>query len=232
MGRAQKLKKQRKEEEERKRLERRKEARRTALMIVAAVMTAAVTVGLILLVNHLKKSEEKKAAEPRITQELVLETTKGEIIVGLYGDDTPLTVQHLTDLVGRGFYDGLRWYRVEDFVVQTGSHYHSLMAESEGGEPDQEKLQEAMLRDQEVGVVMDEIKHSNLRGAVGMAKPSDPQTQQPQANSATTDFYILKRDTTSLDAYFTVFGRVTKGMEVVDSLETTDVLISATVREK
>lgn len=232
MGRAQKLKQQRKEEEERKRLEKRKEARRVTVMVVSSILAVAVTVGLILLVNHLKKEEEIKAKEPRITQELVLETSKGQIVIGLYGDDTPLTVQHVTDLVGKGFYDGLRWYRVEDFVIQTGSHYHSLMAEAEGGEPDQDKLQEAMMRDQEVGVVMDEIKHSNLRGAVGMAKPSDPQTQQPQANSATTDFYILKRDTTSLDPYFTIFGKVIEGMDVVDSLETTDVLISATVREK
>ncbi len=230
MGRAQKLKQQRKEEEERKRLERRREARRTAVMVAASLLTVAATVGLIILVNHLKKSEESKASQPRITQELVLETTRGEIVIGLYGEDTPLTVQHVTDLVGKGFYDGLRWYRVEDFVVQTGSHYRSLMAESEGGEPDQEKVQEAMMRDQEVGVVMDEVKHSNLRGAVGMAKPSDPQTQQPQPNSATTDFYILKQDTTSLDPYFTIFGRVTSGMEVVDSLETTDVLVSATLR--
>ncbi len=232
MGRAQKLKQQRKEEEERKRLEKRREARRTAVMVTASIMTVAVTAGLIILVNHLKKSEENKAAQPRITQELVLETTKGEVVIGLFGEDTPLTVQHVTDLAGRGFYDRLRWYRVEEFVVQTGSHYRSLMAESEGGEPDQEKLQEAMMRDQEVGVVMDEVKHSNLRGAVGMAKPSDPQTQQPQANSATTDFYILKKDTVSLDPYFTIFGKVTRGMEVVDSLESTDMLISATVRER
>ena len=230
MGRAQKLKQQRKEEEERRRLEKRKEARRTVIMVLASLFTVAATVGLIMLVNHLKKDEERKASEPKITQELVLETSKGEIVIGLYGEDTPLTVQHVTDLAGRGFYDGLRWYRVEDFVVQTGSHYRSLMAEAEGGEPDQEKLQEAMMRDQEVGVVMDEVKHSNLRGAVGMAKPPDPQTQLPQANSATTDFYILKKDTTSLDPDFTVFGRVTRGMEVVDSLEDTDVLVSATVR--
>ncbi len=232
MGRAQKLKQQRKEDQEKRQQEERKETWRKAIIIVASLLTIGVTVFLILLVNELKKDEEGKAGEPKITAEMVIETTKGEIVIGLYGDDTPLTVQHITDLVNRGFYDGLLWYRVEDFVVQTGSHYQSLVAESQGAEPDQTRLQEAMMADQEVGVVMDEVEFSNLRGAVGMAKPSDPQTQLPQANSATTDFYILKTDTTQLDQYFAIFGKVVSGMEVVDSLESTDILVAATIREK
>jgi len=231
LGRAQKLKQQRKEEQEKRQQEERKEHWRVIIIIVASVVTIAVTVGLILLVNYMKKEEEEKEKEPKITAELVMETSKGEIVVGLYGEDTPLTVQHVTDLVNQGFYDGLLWYRVEEFVVQTGSHYQSLAAESGGAQPDEAKLQEALMADQGVGVVMDEIQYSNLSGTIGMAKPSDPQTQEPKANSATTDFYILKTDTVQLDAYFTIFGKVTSGMEVVDTLEATDVLITATIRE-
>ena len=223
MGRAQKLKQQRKEEEARRRQEKKKETWRRVIIVVASLLTAAATVGLVLLVNALKKEE----AGPKVTAKLVLETSQGQIVIGLYGEETPLTVEHVSNLVNQGFYDDLRWYRVEDFVVQTGSHYQSLVAESEGAEPDQTMVQDAITRDQGVGTVLDEVKLSNLRGAVGMAKPNDPQTQQPQANSATTDFYILKRDSTGLDPYFTVFGRVLEGMEVVDSLQTTDVLVSA-----
>jgi len=232
LGKAQKLKQQRKQEEAKRRQEEKAKLWRRVIIITASIATIAVTVGLIFLVNYVKKEEEEKEAEPAITAELILQTTKGEIVVGLYGEDTPLTVQHVTDLANRGFYDGLLWYRVEDFVVQTGSHYFSLMAEAGDAGPDEAKLQEAMARDQEVGVVLDEIQYSNLRGAVGMAKPSDPSTGQPQPNSATTDFYILKTDTTQLDAYFTIFGKVTSGMEVVDALEATDVLVTATVRER
>ena len=232
MGKAQKLKQQRKEELEQQQREERKKVRRRAFIIVVSLLTVAVTVGLVLLVNYMKEEEEKQESEPKVTAEMVMETSRGEIVVGLYGDDTPQTVQHITNLVGQGFYDGLLWYRVEDFVVQTGSHYQSLLAESAGAEPDEAKLQEAFLKDQEVGVVIDEIGQSNLRGAVGMAKPSDPETQLPQANSATTDFYILKQDSTQLDQYFTVFGRVISGMDIVDQLESTDVLIRATIREK
>ncbi len=232
MGKAQKLKQQRKVEQEKRQQEERKKVRRRAFIITVSLLTVAVTVGLIFLVNYMKKEEEKKESEPQVTAEMVMETTEGEIVVGLYGDDTPQTVQHITNLVNEGFYDGLLWYRVEDFVVQTGSHYQSLLAESGGSEPDEVKMQEALAQDQGVGVVIDETGGSNLRGAIGMAKPSDPETQLPMANSATTDFYILKQDTTQLDQYFTIFGKVISGMDVVDALESTDVLIKATIREK
>lgn len=225
MGRAQKLKQQRKEEEARRERERKRELRMRILAVAGVLAAVGITVGLVILVNNLKNREK----EPKITSRLVLETTKGEIVIGLYGNEAPLTVQHVTDLAQEGFYDGLRWYRVEDFVVQTGSHYHSLRAEYGEAEPDQAAVEEAISRDQEVEAVPDEIGLSNLRGMVGMAKPSDPQTQKPQVDSATTDFYILKQDAPGLDAYFTVFGKVIKGMEVVDSLETTDTLLSARV---
>lgn len=232
MGKAQKLKQQRKEEQEKLQKEERKKVWRRALIVTACIVAVAVTVGLIFLVNYMKEEEEKQESEPKVTAELVMETTKGEIVVGLYGEDTPATVQHITNLVNQGFYDGLLWYRVEEFVVQIGSHYQSLLAESQEAEPDEAALQEAMMQDQGVGVVIDEVGISNLRGAVGMAKPSDPSTQLPMANSATTDFYILKQDTTQLDQYFTIFGTVLSGMDVVDSLESTDVLLTATIREK
>lgn len=232
MGKAQKLKQQRKEEQEKLQKEERKKTWRRALIVTACIAAIAVTVGLIFLVNYMKEEEEKKESEPKVTAEMVMETSKGEIVIGLYGEDTPATVEHITNLVNQGFYDGLLWYRVEDFVVQIGSHYQSLLAESEGVEPGEAELQEAMMKDQGVGVVIDEIGMSNLRGAVGMAKPSDPSTQLPLENSATSELYILKQDTTGLDPYFTIFGKVLSGMDVVDSLESTDVLLTVTIREK
>lgn len=224
MGRAQKLKQQRKEEEAKLRKKERREGYHKIIIAVISILAIALTVFLVLLVNSLKANEGKK--------QMILETSKGRIVIDLFVKDTPITVDHISTLCGEGFYDNLLWYRVEDFVVQTGSHYQSLVAESEGGQPDETAMQDAYTRDQQVGTVLDELGQSNVRGAVGMAKPSDQTTQLPQANSATTDFYILKQDVTGLDQYFTVFGKVVKGMDVVDSLEVTDVLISAQVKNK
>jgi cyclophilin family peptidyl-prolyl cis-trans isomerase len=183
--------------------------------------------------DQTQNTTETTVPEPAVsTKQLVLETTRGQIVIDLFTEDTPQTVAHITSLVNRGYYNNLPWYRVEDFVVQTGGHYQSLIAESQGGEPDQAKLDEAFTEDSRVHTVVDEIGQSNVRGAVGMAKPIDPETQLPIADSATTDFYILKMDAISLDPYFTIFGRVVKGMEVVDHLETTDVLLTAQVKNK
>jgi cyclophilin family peptidyl-prolyl cis-trans isomerase len=235
VGRAQKLKQQRKEEQAQKEKEAKKDTYRKVVIVVASILVIGLTVGLVFLVNSLKEKESEKAVTAK---QLILDTTKGEIVIDLFTADTPLTVEHIQTLVDQGFYDNLRWYRVEDggesalSVVQTGSHIQSLKAESEGGEPDQTLIQEAYQQDQQVGTVLDELGRSNVRGAIGMAKPSDQQTQLPTPNSATTDFYILKQDATFLDQYFTVFGQVVKGMDVVDSLETTDVLNSARIKNK
>lgn len=231
MGRAQKLKQQRKEEQADLRRKEKREGWHKLLIIGLSIFAVVALVVLVLVVNTMKTNEAKN---PKIEskKQWILETSKGEIVIDLFTKDTPLTVQHISDLCDQGFYDNLQWYRVEDFVVQTGSHYQSLVSQTEGGQPDEQAAQDAMNQDQQTGTVLDEIGQSNVRGAVGMAKPSDPQTQQPQADSARTDFYILKQDVTSLDQYFTVFGRVVKGMNVVDSLDTSDTLISAQVKNK
>jgi peptidyl-prolyl cis-trans isomerase B (cyclophilin B) len=231
LGRAQKLKQQRKEEEAKLRKKERREGYHKIIIVVISILAIALTVFLVLLVTSMKNKEAKN---PKIEskKQLVLETTKGQIVIDLFTKDTPITVDHISTLCDQGFYDNLLWYRVEDFVVQTGSHYQSLVAESGGGQPDETQAQDAFNQDQQTGTVLDEMGQSNVKGAVGIAKPSDPNTQLPTANSGRTDFYILKQDVTSLDQYFTVFGKVVKGMDVVDSLEATDVLISAQVKNK
>lgn len=95
--------------------------------------------------------------------------------------------------------------------------------------------EEALALDQGVSTVQDEVGVSNLAGAVGMAKPSDPETQEPIPDSATSQFYIIKEaapeETAFLDNYFTIFGEVTEGMEVVNSLVAGDDLFKAEIRE-
>ena len=63
---------------------------------------------------------------------------------------------------------------------------------------------------------------SNVRGAVGMARSQ-------ARDSATSQFYILKADATSLDGDYAIFGRVIEGMEVVDQLAIGDQMLKVTV---
>ena len=121
---------------------------------------------------------------------VLLVTTLGNITIELY-DDMPITSRNFKNLTQRGIYDGTFFHRVvHDFVIQGG---------------------DASLKSINVPTIPDELpnKHSNVRGSVGMAKTSEP-------NSATSQFYINLRDNLRLDSNYSVFGRVIAGMDVVD----------------
>jgi cyclophilin family peptidyl-prolyl cis-trans isomerase len=107
------------------------------------------------------------------------------------------------------------------------------LKENEGAKENQapDPVEEARSKDESVSTVPDEIGAPNVRGAVGMAKPSDPATNEPVPDSATSEFYILKRDARHLDPGYTVFGNVVEGMDVVDELEAGDLLYSAELEE-
>ncbi len=148
---------------------------------------------------------------------IVLETSKGTIEFETYPEEAPKTVAHIVGLVKKGFYNGLRFHRVEPgFVVQIGDPQtrNMLMQDSWGrggsGKP--------------IGAAEITKKRRHLRGAVGMGHAGD-------AKTADSQFYITLRARPDLDGKYVVFGRVISGMEVVDKIQRADVLKKATVRE-
>lgn len=115
------------------------------------------------------------------------------------------------------------------FLVLLVNHLKESEGKKASNTPD--PLQEARAKDEGVPTVPDEIGAPNVRGAVGMAKPSDPSTGEPLPDSATSEFYILKQDSRHLDAGYSVFGQVVEGMDVVDTLEMGDHLYAAETEE-
>lgn len=145
--------------------------------------------------------ETRISAKPRI----VLETSKGQIDVELEPERAPETVENFLLHVRSGFYDGLTFHRVRKaFVIQAGL----LTADMQR-------------RKTSVIGVRNEAENglTNVRGAVSMARTSDP-------HSATSEFFINVKDNPTLDfreptyeGYgYAVFGRVTEGMDVVDAI--------------
>ena len=123
-----------------------------------------------------------------------LHTNHGPVVVELYDDDAPKTVENFRKLSADGFYDGLIFHRViRDFMIQGGCP----LGTGTGGpgyqfedEPNQHKV---------------------VRGALAMAN-SGPNTNGSQ-------FFIVTTDAAPwLDGKHTVFGRVTAGMEAVDAI--------------
>jgi len=148
--------------------------------------------------------EEEKA-------QVVLDTEKGEITLELDPAAAPLAVANFLELVESGFYDGMPFHRVEPgFVIQAGDPKFAAEASVSRSLPDERSP----------------IKH--LRGVVAMARLFGPEGMIP--NSAGTQFYICLGEAPHLDRMgFTAFGKVVKGIEVIDRIAVGDKIRSARV---
>ena len=150
------------------------------------------------------KSEpfEKADVKTMAAQCVTIDSEAGLIEIELFPESAPESVRNFLNITAMGYYDGTSFSRVvPGFVVQGGN-----MWSREGGKV-LRSVGERALR-----TIPDEpSKILHERGIVSMARPDEP-------NKATTDFFILVKDSPFLDGKFAAFGRVTKGMEVVDAI--------------
>lgn len=135
---------------------------------------------------------------------VVIELENGKKIkLELYPDKAPITVENFLKLVGEGFYDGLIFHRViKDFMIQGGDPTGTGM----GGAKDKIKGEFLM------NGVPNSLSH--MRGVISMARAQNP-------NSASSQFFIVHKDSTFLDGQYAAFGRVTEGMDAVDEIAET-----------
>jgi cyclophilin family peptidyl-prolyl cis-trans isomerase len=146
-------------------------------------------------------AKDTAAAKP-VT--VVIETSKGAITAELDSARAPITVKNFLNYVRKGFYSGTIFHRViSDFMIQGGG-FTADMKEKDTDAP--------IVNEGGNGL-------KNDRGTLAMARTSDP-------NSATAQFFISVKDNeslnrdTSMDGYgYAVFGKVTKGMDVVDKIK-------------
>jgi peptidylprolyl isomerase len=123
-------------------------------------------------------------------------STGGRVTIQLRPDAAPRHVERIKTLTRQGFYNGLLFHRViEGFMAQTGDP--TATGEGNSKLPD-------------LAAEFNSLPH--LRGTVSMARTSDP-------NSANSQFFIMLAPRFSLDNKYTVFGRVTAGMNFVDAIE-------------
>lgn len=143
---------------------------------------------------------EGATVERMNSQCVTLQTVLGNIEMEMFADAAPETVRNFLNLTALGAFDTTVFNRVvRDFVVQGGSianHEHltdALIERSRRTIPDEPNY----------------VKHE--RGILSMARPDRP-------NGATTNFFILIKDSRHLDGKFAAFGRVRHGMEVADRI--------------
>ncbi|MEM1133878.1 MAG: peptidylprolyl isomerase [Pseudomonadota bacterium] len=126
---------------------------------------------------------------------LTLTLDTGDVVIKLRPDLAPNHVARITELVGEGFYDGVKFHRVIDGFMAQGGCPHGT---GTGGSDKPDLAQEFN-------------SEPHVRGTCSMARTMDP-------NSANSQFFICFGDAEFLDGQYTVWGQVTSGMEHIDAL--------------
>jgi peptidyl-prolyl cis-trans isomerase B (cyclophilin B) len=180
--------------------------RQLLVLLAAIVLTAAPALA--------QSRPDAPATAGKAPSVLITLEKGGTITLELWPADAPNHVKNFLDLVEKKFYDGQRVHRVDPgFVVQFG-------------DPQTKTLP---LDDPKIGtggpghrVKAEFNKRPFERGVLGMARSSDP-------DSAGSQVYIMLGSAPSLNGKYTAFGRVTAGMDVVDSIKVGDRIASIKV---
>ncbi len=166
----------------------------------ATTDTAATTETTAATETTATQAQEKSMAEYE-NKVAELHTTAGEIDIRFFPDVAPNHVRNFIDLAQQGFYDNTKFHRViPGFMIQGGDP-NTISGDpyswGTGGSPNRLKAE------------FNKIPHR--RGIVSMARSNHP-------DSASSQFFIVVADSTFLDNQYTVFGEVTKGMDVADKI--------------
>jgi cyclophilin family peptidyl-prolyl cis-trans isomerase len=141
-------------------------------------------------------------------------TSKGNIVLQLYPQDAPKTVQNFATLAKTGYYNGLTFHRVEPgFVIQGG--------DPNGNGTGGTSIYGATFED-ELNPSTQSYKDGYKEGVLAMAN------RGPNTNGS--QFFIMLADNQSLPKNYTIFGKVTSGMDVVKQIVVGDKMTSVTVQ--
>jgi dolichyl-diphosphooligosaccharide---protein glycosyltransferase len=155
------------------------------------------------VLNNIDNTTSNNSMTTTANNTAIIETTQGPIKIELYPDVAPNHVKNFQDLASKGFYDRVVFHRiVPGFVIQVGDpntkNDNSSRDTWGTGGPGYTINQE-----------FNSLPHE--RGILSMARTNDP-------NSAGSQFFIVLNDSKFLDNQYTVFGKVTEGLEIVDKI--------------
>ncbi len=148
--------------------------------------------------------------EAKVTDIITMETSKGTIVIGLYGADAPRTTENFVGLATKAFYSGILFHRiVPGFVIQAGDpttkNPNAKSRWGTGGE----SIFKGEFAD-ELNGDAPSYRAGYARGVLAMAN-SGPNTNLSQ-------FFFCLADLNELPKNYTIFGKVLSGMEVVDAI--------------
>jgi cyclophilin family peptidyl-prolyl cis-trans isomerase len=140
----------------------------------------------------------------------VVETSMGNFEIDLYAADAPKTVENFIKLAERKYFDGVRFHRVvRNFVIQTGDPNSKDKKKVELWGQGGESAWGKEFAD-ELNPNTPSYKAGYMKGVVAMANKGP--------NTNTSQFFIMLRDNTTLPKNYTIFGKVVKGIDVVEKI--------------
>ena len=165
---------------------------KTVIMSIFALVTIAIFLGGF-------------AVAEDINPKVVLETTKGKIVLELYPDNAPETVKNFLNYVDSKYYDGTIFHRViPNFMIQGGGFAPGMNRKPPTGAPIKNEADTGLKND---------------RGTIAMARTGDPHSATSQffINSKNNDF-LNYRSKTQQGWGYAAFGKVVEGMKTVDAI--------------
>ncbi len=191
----------------------------TKIKKISAIMVAAVILCTCFLMSGCGGNTESSSSEKATSAVSNEETTSastdttdykssytaivkdyGKIEVELYEELAPITVKNFVDLAKDGFYDGLTFHRIiTGFMIQGGDPLATVQA----------AVKKTIKGEFAQNGVENNLSHT--RGVISMARSNEP-------DSASSQFFIVQADSTYLDGQYAAFGKVTKGMDIVDKI--------------
>lgn len=190
---------------------------------IIALILVIVLIGVVAFGYYQKLTKEVK--NPIATMEV---ENFGTIQIELYPELAPQTVANFVTLANRGFYDGLTFHRiVKDFMIQggdkegTGEGSATTSDLKDDGDDTEYSIKGEFIAN---GV---ENKLKFEEGVLGMARGDytsySSELAEESYNSGSSQFFIITKDSTSLNGYYTAFGKVIEGLDVVHQIEQVEV---------
>lgn len=171
--------------------------RRTMINVIAVMVCLAgvlgLDTGLLVAADKMSTAKAPKA---------IIKTKLGDMEVIFFPEKAPKHVENFVSLAKSGFYNGTIFHRViPGFMIQGG--------DPNTKDPTKPETYGMGGPSQRLNAEFNDIPHR--RGILSMARTNDP-------NSAGSQFFIVVKDSHSLDGQYTVFGEVVRGMEVADKI--------------
>ncbi|MBF0264383.1 MAG: peptidylprolyl isomerase [Gammaproteobacteria bacterium] len=155
----------------------------------------------LFIILFLLISQTALAANPKVK----IETSEGVIEVELLSEKSPITVRNFLSYVDSGFYDGTIFHRViPNFMVQGGGFNKKF---------EKKQTNKAIKNEADNNLV-------NIKGTIAMARTSEPHSATAQFFINTNNNYFLNHRSKNYKEWgYTVFGKVTKGYDIVEKIE-------------